>query len=154
MIVNHTISTFLNLYKTGEITVDDLKRYYDAHEAVFEEYFMYHCPKTVERLTKAIKRYPEKLKDIETVSNILPDAIQDVINCYRLRFNFELHLNFHLFVGGFGSNAFVSREIIGQVFLAAEKLLPKLEHLRVIVAHEIGHIYHNVFIRPQWHGLA
>ncbi len=118
---------------------------------------MYHCPKIVERLTKAIERYSEKLKDIETVSNILPDVIQDVINRYSLRFNFELHLNFHLFVGGFSSNAFVNREIIGQVFLADEKLSPKLEHLRVIVAHEIGHIYHNVLLDRSgidWHDVS
>ena len=55
-------------------------------------------------------------------------------------------MKFHLFVGGFGSNAFVERDYWRYVF-AAEKLSPNLNHLRVIVAHEIGHIYHNVMLQ-------
>lgn len=55
-------------------------------------------------------------------------------------------MKFHLFVGGFGSNAFVERDYWRYVF-AAEKLSPDLNHLRVIVAHEIGHIYHNVMLQ-------
>ncbi|WP_141543813.1 M1 family metallopeptidase, partial [Bacillus wiedmannii] len=72
--------------------------------------------------------------------------IQEITNEYHYKYNFDVNMNFHLFVGGFGSNAFVEREIIGDIFFAAEKLSPDVNHLRVIVAHEIGHIYHNVML--------
>jgi hypothetical protein len=55
----------------------------------------------------------------------------------------ELDLTFNLLVGGYGSNAFVERKIIGDIYFAVEKLSSNPDHLRVIVAHEIGHIYHN-----------
>ncbi|PEB50304.1 aminopeptidase [Bacillus pseudomycoides] len=146
MIINNTIPSFLSLCRNSEVSIDDLQKYYDTYPEAFKEYFMYHCPKTTERLSEAIQKYPDKLKDILVISETLPGIIQDVMNDYIARFDLELDLQFHLFVGGFGSNAFVEREIIGQIFFAAEKLSPNIEHLRVIVAHEIGHIYHNALL--------
>ncbi|EOP53572.1 aminopeptidase [Bacillus cereus] len=145
--INNTIPRFLKVLESDDIGLHDLNNYYDMYPEAFEEYFNYHCPKTDERLSSAIKKYPEKLEDIRIISETLPSIIQEMSEEYRIQFGFNIDLTFHLFVGGFGSNAFVERDIIGDIFLAAEKLSPAREHLRVIVAHEIGHIYHNFVLQ-------
>ncbi|HHT7240134.1 MULTISPECIES: DUF5700 domain-containing putative Zn-dependent protease [Bacillus cereus group] len=145
--INNTIPSFLKLLESDDIGLHDLNKYYDMYPEAFGEYFNYHCPKTEERLSSAIKKYPEKLEDIRIISETLPSIIQEISEEYRIQFGFNIDLTFHLFVGGFGSNAFVERDIMGDIFLAAEKLSPEREHLRVIVAHEIGHIYHNFVLQ-------
>ncbi|MCP1164039.1 MULTISPECIES: aminopeptidase [Bacillus] len=142
--INNTIPSFLKLWGSDDVELEVLNQYFISHPEVFEEYFKYHCPKTKERLSSAIKQYSAKLEDIHIIAETLPSIIQEITNEYHNKYNFDVNMKFHLFVGGFGSNAFVEREIIGDIFFAAEKLSPDVNHLRVIVAHEIGHIYHNV----------
>ncbi|EEL70365.1 hypothetical protein bcere0026_26630 [Bacillus mycoides] len=45
------------------------------HPEVFEEYFKFHCPKTEERLSSAIEKYPAKLEDIRIISDTTDSAI-------------------------------------------------------------------------------
>lgn len=146
-VINNIIPSFLKLWESDDLELELLNRYFTSHSEIFEEYFKYHCPKTKERLSNAIKQYPAKIEDIRIIAESLPIIIQEVTNEYRNKYNFDVNMKFHLFVGGFGSNAFVEREIIGDIFFAAEKLSPDLNHLRVIAAHEIGHIYHNVMLQ-------
>jgi hypothetical protein len=113
------------------------------HPEIFKEYFTFHCPKTPERLNVAIEKYPQKIEDIKLISNILPTIIKEVLENFIQSFGTELDLQFHLLVGGYGSNAFVEKKIIGDIYFAVEKLSSDPNHLRVIVAHEIGHVYHN-----------
>ncbi|OQR56812.1 hypothetical protein CDB3_10145 [Bacillus sp. CDB3] len=152
--INNTIPSFLKLLERNDIGLHDLNKYYDMHPEAFEEYFKFHCSKTEERLSSAIKKYPAKLEDILMISETLPSIIQEVSEGYRAQFGLEVNVTFHLFVGAFGSNAFVERQIIGDFYFAVEKLSPVREHLRVIVAHEIGHIYHNFVLQESgWIGL-
>lgn len=146
-VINNIIPSFLKLWESDDLELELLNRYFTSHSEIFEEYFKYHCPKTKERLSNAIKQYPAKIEDIRIIAESLPIIIQEVTNEYRNKYNFDVNMKFHVFVGGFGSNAFVEREIIGDIFFAAEKLSPDLNHLRVIAAHEIGHIYHNVMLQ-------
>ncbi|MBG9836649.1 MULTISPECIES: aminopeptidase [Bacillus cereus group] len=145
--INNTIPSFLKLWEGTDVELTVLNQYFTSHPEIFEEYFKYHCPKTKERLSNAINLYPTKIEDIRIIAELLPNIIQEITNEYDNKFNFDVNMRFHLFVGAFGSNAFVEREIIGDIFLAAEKLSPDSNHLRVIVAHEIGHIYHNVMLQ-------
>ncbi|AXY09474.1 aminopeptidase [Bacillus thuringiensis LM1212] len=145
--INNTIPSFLKLWEGTDVELTVLNQYFTSHPEIFEEYFKYHCPKTKERLSNAINLYPTKIEDIRIIAELLPNIIQEITNEYDNKFNFDVNMKFHLFVGAFGSNAFVEREIIGDIFLAAEKLSPDSNHLRVIVAHEIGHIYHNVMLQ-------
>ncbi|WP_434163686.1 aminopeptidase [Bacillus thuringiensis] len=145
--INNIIPSFLKLWESDDLELEVLNQYYTSHPEIFEEYFKYHCPKTKERLSNAIKQYPAKIEDIRIIEATLPTIIQEITKEYRSKYNFDVNIKFHLFVGGFGSNAFVEREIIGDIFFAAEKLSPDLNHLRVIVAHEIGHIYHNIMLQ-------
>ncbi|AAS41834.1 conserved hypothetical protein [Bacillus cereus ATCC 10987] len=84
---------------------------------------------------------------LSIIAETLPTIIQEITNKYRNKYSFDVNMKFHIFVGAFGSNAFVEREIMGDIFFAVEKLSPDLNHLRVMVAHEIGHIYHNVMLQ-------
>ncbi|QIE37350.1 aminopeptidase [Bacillus tropicus] len=145
--INNTIPSFLKLWESTDIELAVLNQYFTSHPEIFEEYFKYHCPNTNERLSNAIKQYPAKIEDIRIITKTLPIIIQEITNEYRNKYHFDVNMKFHIFVGGFGSNAFVEREIIGDIFFAAEKLSPDSNHLRVIVAHEIGHIYHNVMLQ-------
>ncbi|PEU98190.1 aminopeptidase [Bacillus cereus] len=145
--INNTIPSFLKLWEGTDVELTVLNQYFTSHPEIFEEYFKYHCPKTKERLSNTINLYPTKIEDIRIIAELLPNIIQEITNEYDNKFNFDVNMKFHLFVGAFGSNAFVEREIIGDIFLAAEKLSPDSNHLRVIVAHEIGHIYHNVMLQ-------
>ncbi|MGG3538576.1 aminopeptidase [Bacillus tropicus] len=145
--INNTIPSFLKLWESTDIELAVLNQYFTSHPEIFEEYFKYHCPNTNERLSNAIKQYPAKIEDIRIITKTLPIIIQEITNEYRNKYHFDVNMKFHIFVGGFGYNAFVEREIIGDIFFAAEKLSPDSNHLRVIVAHEIGHIYHNVMLQ-------
>ncbi|MDA1652354.1 aminopeptidase [Bacillus cereus group sp. TH160LC] len=145
--INNTIPSFLKLWEGTDVELTVLNQYFTSHPEIFEEYFKYHCPKTKERLSNAINLYPTKIEDIRIIAELLPNIIQEITNEYDNKFNFDVNMKFHLFVGAFSSNAFVEREIIGDIFFAVEKLSPDLNHLRVIVAHEIGHIYHNVMLQ-------
>ncbi|ALQ68481.1 MULTISPECIES: aminopeptidase [Bacillus cereus group] len=145
--INNTIPSFLKLWEGTDVELTVLNQYFTSHPEIFEEYFKYHCPKTKERLSNAINLYPTKIEDIRVIAELLPNIIQEITNEYDNKFNFDVNMKFHLFVGAFGSNAFVEREIIGDIFFAAEKLSPDSNHLRIIIAHEIGHIYHNVMLQ-------
>ncbi|SCC36284.1 Uncharacterized protein BC05F1_03017 [Bacillus wiedmannii] len=145
--INNTIPSFLKVWESDNVELEVLNQYFISHPEIFEEYFKYHCPHTRERLSTAIKQYPAKIEGIHMIAETLPIIIQEITNEYHNNYNFDLNMKFHLFVGAFGSNAFVEREIIGDIFFAAEKLSPDVNHLRVIVAHEIGHIYHNVMLQ-------
>ncbi|MED1302435.1 aminopeptidase [[Bacillus thuringiensis] serovar konkukian] len=145
--INNTILSFLKLWESTDVELAVLNQYCTSHPEIFEEYFKYHCPKTKERLSNAINLYPAKIEDIRIIAESLPTIIQEITNEYRNKYSFDVNMKFHIFVGAFGSNAFVEREIIGDIFFAVEKLSLDLNHLRVIVAHEIGHIYHNVMLQ-------
>ncbi len=67
--INNTIPSFLKLLESDDIGLHDLNKYHAMYREVFEEYFNYHCPKKEERLSSAIKKYPEKLEDIRIISD-------------------------------------------------------------------------------------
>lgn len=149
MRIINTAQDFFDVYHQRksngqELLLSDLELYYARHTESFANYFPQHCPNTEERLFGAIKKYPNQLTEMEKVVEQLPTIIGEV--CQRLEqfCQYKPELSYHLIVGGFGSNAFVERKVEGDVYFAVEKLSPHPEHLAVIVAHELGHIYHNV----------
>lgn len=145
MDILNTIPDFLKIYRdNSELKITDLESYYALYPNIFEFYFLNHCPKTSERLTEAIAKYPQKLKEIEITNEILPHVIKKVVSDYDRKYDIKIDSKFNLFVGGFGSNAFIDHKIVADVYMAAEKLSPKDEHLRVMVSHELGHVYHNI----------
>lgn len=144
--ITNTIPDFLTIYNSNnKITPDILETYYQSNSAIFDIYFPKHCKKNNQRINTAIEKYPQKIEDIKTISEILPDIIKDTYKKYSEFFSFDIPINFNLFVGGFGSNAFVDRKPISNIYFAVEKLTVNRKYLEVIVAHEIGHVYHRIF---------
>lgn len=150
MRIKTIIPDFLALYDSKtKFELHDLETYINRHPEVFDKYFPNHCPKTEERLQAATDTYPGKLNDIRTMSEKLPRIIEEIDGVYTKVFNNDLAINYTILVGTFGSNAFVTREIKGDIYFATEKLSPVTEHLKVIVAHEIGHVTHFSFADRQ-----
>ena len=141
-IVNE-IPGFLKRFDSGkQMTVKELIAYFDEHEAIYENYFPMHCPKTDERLQMAIDKYDGKIQDIRTISRTLPSIVEQMDAGFQQAFKLDLDCSYVLMVGSFGSNAFVTRDDRRKIFFAVEKLSPNPEHLQVITAHEIGHVSH------------
>ena len=69
-----------------------------------------------ESLSNAINLYPAKIEDIRIIAESLPIIIQEVTNAYHNKLTFDVKMKFHLFVGGFGSNAFVERRLLETYF--------------------------------------
>ncbi|CAM3171733.1 aminopeptidase [Filibacter tadaridae] len=150
MRIKNCIPDFLELYESKkEFELPDLQTYINRHPEIFDQYFPNHCPKTEERLQAAIDKYPSKIEDIRTMSGKLPEIIEEIDGVYMNVFNNDLAINYNILVGTFGSNAFVTREIKGDIYFAVEKLSPVSNHLKVIVAHEIGHVTHFSFAAKQ-----
>lgn len=150
MRIENIIPDFLVLYDSKkDFRMSDLEVYTNAHPTVFEQYFPIHCLKTEERLQAAIAKYPAKIEDIRLISDHLPKIIEEIASKYQKSFQLNLNLRYKIIVGTFGSNAFVTRDNKREIYFAAEKLSAEVEHLNVIVAHEIGHVAHFTFATNQ-----
>ncbi|MBO1913223.1 hypothetical protein J4G37_51495, partial [Microvirga sp. 3-52] len=77
--------------------------------------------------------------------------IKKIEALFNKTFNIDLNLalSYKLIVGTFGSNAFVTQDNKREIYFAVEKLSADIEHLKVIVAHEIGHVAHFSFASNQ-----
>lgn len=136
-----TVPYFLYNYKSS---INFLRTYYSVYPEVFKEYFIYHCKDTEERHMESLKKYPEYIDRIKEVHhNILP-VIEETKEEYFKLFQILFPINVNLIVGGFGSNAYTHRQFIPDITFSLEKLSPKTEHLRTIVAHEFGHAAQNI----------
>ena len=143
MNIENNIPTFLDFWEsTSQPALVDLESYLQEQEKLYEKYFPIHCPKTEERLSAALEKYEDKIDDIRSISASLPAIIQELVEEYQNSFGFDLDLSFKLIVGTFGSNAFVTRDNKREIYFAVEKLSAERDHLRVIAAHEIGHVTH------------
>lgn len=150
MRIHNIIPNFLAMYESkGNIGIFDLKTYIEENSEVFDHYFPIHCPKTAERFQVALDNYPAKIEDIYSISKQLPGIIKEIDELYTKTFHNDLDIHYKALVGTYGSNAFVTREIKGDIYFAVEKLSSKRDHLRVITAHEIGHVTHFSFAARQ-----
>lgn len=153
-----TTPTFFHLLETEKaFGLESLNRYHSKHPEVFDFYFQYHYPHTDERLTTALNRYKSQLDEMLKVVSQLPSVIIETWEQVANYLDIELCLQFYLLVGAFGSNAYVNQKVKADVFLAIEKLSSNHNHLRVIVAHELGHVSHNILLDQagiDWASLA
>lgn len=150
MHIENIIPDFIALYASKKnFRLPDLEQYINQHSNVFHQYFPMHCPKTEVRLQEAIKKYPGKIEDIRQISEHLPKIIEDTTSKYNKAFQLNLGPSYKLIVGTFGSNAFVTRDNKREIYFAVEKLSAEIEHLKVIVAHELGHVAHFTFATNQ-----
>lgn len=143
MHIENDIPVFLDFWESNEQpSLADLESFLNGNEKIYEKYFPIHCPRTEERLTAALQKYDGKIDDIRSISATLPAVIEELDEEYERTFGLGLDLSFKLMVGTFGSNAFVTRDNRREIYFAVEKLSAERDHLRVITAHEIGHVTH------------
>jgi hypothetical protein len=143
MHIENNIPAFLDFWESNEqSTLADLETFLNGNETIYEKYFPIHCPRTEERLLAALQKYESKIDDIRSISASLPDIIQKVDEKFEQTFGLGLEITFKLMVGTFGSNAFVTRDNRREIYFAVEKLSAERDHLKVITAHEIGHVAH------------
>ncbi|QHT63169.1 aminopeptidase [Paenibacillus lycopersici] len=146
MEIRDTTNHFFELYSNGKLSFDLLDENYYKRFEHFEDYFRTHCAKTKGRIEESIEKYDNDIHKIRRVADFLPRIIQEVYASAALYFGFEVNIDFNLFVGAYGSNAYAYKY---SVFLAIEKLPSLEEYVKVIVAHEIAHIYHNYILLEQ-----
>ncbi|MCM3744231.1 aminopeptidase [Sporosarcina luteola] len=143
MRIENSIPVFLEFWESHQQPkLADLESYLNEHAEIYEKYFPIHCPKTEERLAEALRKYEGKIGDIRSISASLPGVIEELDEEYERTFGLGLDLSFKLMVGTFGSNAFVTRDNRREIYFAVEKLSAERDHLKVITAHEIGHVTH------------
>ncbi len=136
-----TVPFFLKYY---ESSLAFLKHYYSQYPKIFNEYFAYHCKDTEERHDQSLAKYPESLLAIQQVRRAIIPIIEEVVEEYGRLYQVTFPTEVNLIVGGYGSNAYTHRQIIPDVTFALERLSPKVEHLQAIVAHDFGHVAHNI----------
>ena len=142
----NAIPTFLMESKNS---IADLEKYFSMYPLIFEKYFPMHCPKTEERLNQALQKYPNSISNIRNINEQFEDLLRGIENRIMQKYNVLFPNKTHLLVGTYGSNAFVTHDIIGDVYFAAEKLSPIKEHLEIIIAHELGHVTHHLLSQQQ-----
>ena len=125
-------------------SIADLEKYFAKYPLIFDKYFPMHCPKTRERINQALQKYPESIASIRLINERFEKSLRKVESRISQNYQVTFQNKTHLFVGTYGSNAFVTHDIIGDVFFAAEKLSPIKEHLEIIIAHELGHVTHHL----------
>ncbi|WP_286183577.1 hypothetical protein [Bacillus sp. ISL-55] len=136
-----TVPYFLDNYQPS---INFLRSYYMKFPGIFKEYFLYHCKDTEERHIQSIKRYPQVLTSIKLIHNEIVTIIKEVEQNYLGMYQVNFPIDIYLIVGGFGSNAYSHKQIIPNVTFALEKLSPESSHLQAIIAHELGHVTHNI----------
>ena len=150
LLIQNIIPDFLAAYESNtDFEVSNLEAYIHRHPEVFDQYFPNHCPKTEARFQSALVQYPTKIRGIRTISERLPEVIEQNETDFSTMFSGDFNLEYKLMVGTFGSNAFVTPNNRREIYFAAEKLSSQTDHLKVIVAHEIGHVAHFSFATNQ-----
>lgn len=138
------IDTVPYFFTNYEATTQSLREYFAAFPEIFEEYFTRHCKNTEERHVQSIEKYPQYFNAIKEVHKSIQIIIQEIAGVYNKKYNISFPVDINLIVGGFGSNAYTYQQIIPNITFALEKLSPNPDHLRVIVAHEFGHLTQNI----------
>ncbi|KGR74348.1 hypothetical protein [Ureibacillus manganicus] len=136
-----TVPHFLDNYQPS---INFLRSYYSKFSDIFKEYFLYHCKDTEERHYQSIQRYPQVFNAIQLIHQKIVPLINEVEKNYSNLYDVTFPIDVNLIVGGFGSNAYTYRQIIPNVTFALERLSPESIHLKVIIAHEFGHLTHNI----------
>lgn len=144
-VLDTTVEFFQEWDSHSPFTLENLESYYAKFPDMFETYFKSHCKRTPERLNEAIHRYPPILNTMRRTAERLPSVLEDVYAQMSSILDFQMPLHAHIFVGGFGSNAYVTHD--GGLYFSAELMPHDLTQLRVLVTHEMAHAFHFEMLR-------
>ena len=139
--IHSSTADFFYLYETNDsFSIEQLNSYYEKYPTVFNQYFQSHCPRTEERLLTAIAKYPAKYEQMKRVAKLLPSILNDVYEEMSNLLGIQPDLRVNILVGAFGSNAYVTHD--GSLHFCIEAISDNLNHLKVLVAHEMAHAFH------------
>ncbi|MFD1849430.1 hypothetical protein [Oceanobacillus bengalensis] len=125
-------------------TIESLRNYYHQYPEIFDYYFSRHCTDNNERLAKAIDKYSMDKHSIKIVYNQIGSLIKNVVQIYEKKYQLSFPVDINLIVGAYGSNAYTNRKFIPDITFAMERLTHEKDPLQVIIAHEFGHVAHNI----------
>ena len=141
MKIYNTVPYFLENFYTNK---QFLQNYHEKFSPHLKEYFLYHCKNADEKMKTAMEKYPNAIEEIKECNLKIESFIRQIVEAYELKYKVKFTNNVHIIVGCYGSNAFTHRQIIPDVTFCLEKLSPEDNHLKVIIAHEFGHVLHNI----------
>lgn len=142
MKIYNTVPYFLENYKP---TPEFLQHYHEKYSFHFTEYFQYYIKNNLEkRIELSLLKYPAKMDDIRKSNEVVEQIISQIVTLYKRKYDVEFNMNIHIIIGLHGSNAFTHRQIIPDITFCLEKLSSKEHHLKVIIAHEFGHVLHII----------
>ncbi|ATP39104.1 hypothetical protein CSE16_03170 [Solibacillus sp. R5-41] len=141
MKIHDTVTEFIKDYKPTTLYLNE---YFASNQIHFDEYFKYHCLNKNEKLQEAINKHLAKLDDMAEICGKMSELIREIASTYENLYSVQFTEDVHLLVGLFGSNAYTYRQYIPEVAFCLEKLSPQIDHLRTIIAHEFGHVTHNL----------
>jgi hypothetical protein len=84
---------------------------------------------------------------------IIP-IIEEIEKAYKWLYDVSFPIEARLIVGGIDSNANAQRAILLHLTFALEKISPEPGHIQAIVAHDFGHVTHNLLSNVlHWNGI-
>lgn len=141
MTIYNTAPYFINNYQPN---ASFLHTYHATYPLQFKEYFLYHCKNPEEKKKTALQKYASHMNAMKVANQNIEKHLYTITSAYEKKYNIVFNNNVHIIVGLYGSNAFTHRQPIPDVTFCLEKLSPVDEHLKVIVAHEFGHVLHHM----------
>lgn len=135
-------SPFLNQYEPSKVYYEN---YFNKHPEIYSYYFENHCHNKELKFDNALKTQPDKIEQMNWITEKLKSLTPQIIKEYEKRFPIKFSKDVYIFVGLGGSNAYTYRSMDPHIAFCVEKFEPYEEGLNVIIAHEFGHAAHHLF---------
>ena len=135
-------SPFLNQYEPSK---EYYENYFNKHPEIYSYYFENHCHNKELKFDNALKTQPDKIEQMNWITEKLKSLTPQIIKEYEKRFPIKFSKDVYIFVGLGGSNAYTYRSMDPHIAFCVEKFEPNEDGLNVIIAHEFGHAVHHLF---------
>ena len=135
-------SKFLNQYEPSK---EYYESYFNKHPEIYSYYFDNHCHNKELKLENALKAHPNKIEQMNWITDKLKSLTPQITKEYEKRFQIIFSKDVYIFVGLGGSNAYTYRSMDPHIAFCVEKFEPNEDGLNVIIAHEFGHAAHHLF---------
>ncbi|AMO85852.1 hypothetical protein B857_00721 [Solibacillus isronensis B3W22] len=142
MKIYNLASPFLNQYEPSK---EYYESYFNHHPEIFSYYFENHCHNKELKLENALKAHPNKIEQMNWITDKLKSLTPHITKEYEKRFPIIFSKDVYIFVGLGGSNAYTYRSMDPHIAFCVEKFEPYEEGLNVIIAHEFGHAVHHLY---------
>lgn len=146
-----TVGDFVSHYQP---TSEYLEQYYHQFQADYDVYFAHHCLHIETKKRAALKKHSPKLPELLPMRDLFLEHIPKILQRYEEMFDVKYTKTVRLLVGLYGSTAFVYQQYHPDVAFCLEKLPYNETYIKLIIAHEFGHVMHylyNDIYSQDWH---